>query len=88
MKDLNLAGVQIGRLGWTEIGYPLLPTSHNGLFNAGSHVNDWNLDAKELEPFWEAAEELQAAILVHPWDMETGGRYSKYWAPWLVGECL
>eukprot|EP00730_Choanoeca_flexa_P019401 TRINITY_DN9474_c0_g1_i6.p1 TRINITY_DN9474_c0_g1~~TRINITY_DN9474_c0_g1_i6.p1 ORF type:complete len:342 (+),score=60.07 TRINITY_DN9474_c0_g1_i6:48-1073(+) len=51
----------------------------------GSHVNDWNLDAKELEPFWKACEETDAAILVHPWDMELGGRYSKYWAPWLVG---
>ncbi|KJE88893.1 aminocarboxymuconate semialdehyde decarboxylase [Capsaspora owczarzaki ATCC 30864] len=51
----------------------------------GSHVNDWNLDAAELRPFFAAAEELGAAIFVHPWDMETGGRMSKYWFPWLIG---
>jgi len=24
-------------------------------------------------------------LFVHPWDMEMGGRYSKFWLPWLVG---
>src|SRR5699024_4571292 len=35
----------------------------------GSHCNQWNLDAPELFPFFEAAAELGAAIMVHPWDM-------------------
>ncbi|HZW52012.1 MAG TPA: amidohydrolase family protein, partial [Rudaea sp.] len=35
----------------------------------GSHVDEWNLDAPELFPFFEAAADLGAAILVHPWDM-------------------
>ena len=51
----------------------------------GSHVNEWNLDAPELRPIFAAAEELGAAIFVHPWDMEMKGRMSKYWLPWLVG---
>ncbi|EDQ92644.1 uncharacterized protein MONBRDRAFT_13314 [Monosiga brevicollis MX1] len=51
----------------------------------GSHINKWNLDAKELEPFWTACEETDAAVLIHPWDMEQTGRYADYWAPWLVG---
>lgn len=34
----------------------------------------------------QAAEELNAAVFVHPWDMELGGRMKKYWLPWLVGE--
>lgn len=34
---------------------------------------------------WQAAEELGACIFVHPWDMEQGGRMSKFWLPWLVG---
>ena len=25
------------------------------------------------------------SVFVHPWDMTMGGRYSKYWLPWLVG---
>ncbi|XP_076813752.1 2-amino-3-carboxymuconate-6-semialdehyde decarboxylase-like [Clavelina lepadiformis] len=51
----------------------------------GSHVNDWNLDAEELDCFWKAAENLQCAIFVHPWDMVIDGRMKKFWAPWLVG---
>ncbi|KFN50903.1 amidohydrolase family protein [Arenimonas composti] len=51
----------------------------------GSHINDWNLDAPELEPFWEAAQDLGAAILVHPWDMMGSESMPKYWMPWLVG---
>ena len=51
----------------------------------GSHVNEWNLDAPELYPFWKEAEELGAAIFIHPWDMQLDGRMKKYWLPWLVG---
>lgn len=51
----------------------------------GSHVNDWNLNAPELFPVFEAAQELGAAIFVHPWDMMGKDKMSKYWLPWLVG---
>jgi aminocarboxymuconate-semialdehyde decarboxylase len=51
----------------------------------GSHVNDWNLNAPELFPVFEAAEQLGAAIFVHPWEMMGQEKMSKYWLPWLVG---
>src|SRR6185437_13825363 len=51
----------------------------------GSHIEDWNLDAPELFPFFEAAADLGAAILVHPWDMMGKESMPKYWLPWLVG---
>ena len=51
----------------------------------GSHVDAWNLDAPELFPFFEAAADLGAAILVHPWDMMGRESMPKYWLPWLVG---
>ncbi len=51
----------------------------------GSHCNQWNLDAPELFPFFEAAADLGAAILVHPWDMMGRDTMPKYWLPWLVG---
>lgn len=51
----------------------------------GSHVNDWNLNAPELFQVFEAAQELGAAIFVHPWDMMAKEKMSKYWLPWLVG---
>ncbi|XP_071482283.1 2-amino-3-carboxymuconate-6-semialdehyde decarboxylase-like [Diadema antillarum] len=60
-----------------ELGFPGI--------QVGSHINQWNLDAAELQPVFAAAEELNMSIFVHPWDMELGGRMAKYWLPWLVG---
>jgi aminocarboxymuconate-semialdehyde decarboxylase len=51
----------------------------------GSHVNDWNLNEAALFAVFEAAQELGAAIFVHPWDMMGEQRMPKYWLPWLVG---
>lgn len=51
----------------------------------GSHVGEWNLDAPELFEFFQAASELGAAILIHPWDMMGAESMPKYWLPWLVG---
>jgi aminocarboxymuconate-semialdehyde decarboxylase len=51
----------------------------------GTHVGDWNLSDPELFPIFEAAEELGAAIFVHPWDMRGQEKMQKYWLPWLVG---
>jgi aminocarboxymuconate-semialdehyde decarboxylase len=51
----------------------------------GSHCNDWNLDAEELFPFFQAAADMDAAILIHPWDMMGTPSMPKYWLPWLVG---
>lgn len=51
----------------------------------GSHINDMNLDAPELFPFFQAAEEMNASVFVHPWDMMGKEKMSKYWLPWLVG---
>lgn len=51
----------------------------------GSHVNDWNLNAPELFPFFEAAEKMNASIFVHPWEMMGTEKMQRYWLPWLVG---
>ncbi len=51
----------------------------------GSHINSWNLNAPELFPVFEAAQDLGAAIFVHPWDMMGKDKMSQYWLPWLVG---
>ena len=51
----------------------------------GSHVNDWNLSDAALFPVFARAEELGAAVFVHPWDMMGEARMRKYWLPWLVG---
>ena len=51
----------------------------------GTHVNEWNLDAPQLFPFFARAAELGAGIFVHPWDMLAPERMRKYWLPWLIG---
>lgn len=50
----------------------------------GSHVNGMNLDDPKLFPVFEAAQALDAAVFVHPWDMLAKDRMLKYWTPWLV----
>lgn len=51
----------------------------------GSHVEDMNLDRQELFPIFQACEELDMALFVHPWDMMAKDKMNKYWLPWLVG---
>lgn len=51
----------------------------------GTHINEWNLDDSNLFPIFEAAQELDASIFIHPWDMMGRERMPKYWLPWLVG---
>lgn len=51
----------------------------------GSNVNGRNLDDPELWPIYEAAQQLGAAVFVHPWAMLGGERTSNYWMQWLVG---
>jgi len=51
----------------------------------GSHVNDWNLNAPELFPVFEACAEMNMAVFVHPWEMMGQEKMQKYWLPWLVG---
>jgi aminocarboxymuconate-semialdehyde decarboxylase len=51
----------------------------------GTHVNGRNLDDSSVFPILQAAEHLDAAVFVHPWDMLAKDRMSKYWLGWLVG---
>jgi aminocarboxymuconate-semialdehyde decarboxylase len=51
----------------------------------GSNVNDLNLSEPQFDEFFAACESLNAAILVHPWQMMGQEQMTKYWLPWLVG---
>lgn len=71
VRDLGLRGVEIG--------------SHVDA-NEHCHGADCrNLDHPSLDVIWRTAEQLNAAIFVHPWDMLGKRRMQKYWLPWLVG---
>lgn len=51
----------------------------------GTHVGEKNLDDPDLFPVFQTAEQLGAAVFVHPWDMLAPERMGRYWLPWLVG---
>ncbi|MFW5966290.1 MAG: amidohydrolase family protein [Persicimonas sp.] len=59
-----------------ELGFPGV--------EIGTHIGDWNLDHGALDTFWEAANDLGAAVFVHPWDMMGFDEMPDYWLPWLV----
>ncbi len=71
VRELGLRGAQIG----THV-------------DANEHCQGAdcrNLDDASLNTVWRTAEQLDAAIFVHPWDMLGKKRMPKYWLPWLVG---
>jgi aminocarboxymuconate-semialdehyde decarboxylase len=71
VRELKLRGVEIG----THVDA-----------NEYCHGPDCrNLDDRSLDVVWRTAEQLNAAIFVHPWDMIGKERMPKYWLPWLVG---
>ncbi len=51
----------------------------------GSHINDWNLNDPNVFPVFEACQDLEMAVFVHPWDMMSKSKMERYWLPWLVG---
>ena len=59
----------------------------NGLrgVEIGSNINNKNLDDKEFHPFYEAAQDLDMPLFIHPWEMMGMAQMNKYWLPWLIG---
>jgi aminocarboxymuconate-semialdehyde decarboxylase len=71
VRELGLRGAQIG--------------THVDANPHAGRIDSLNLDNASLQPVWSAAEQLDAAIFVHPWDMVGKERMPNYWLPWLVG---
>lgn len=85
LQDADLAAQELNRcvrelgLRGIEIGSHVDPNEH-------CHGADCrNLDDSALNVVWKTAQDLGAAIFVHPWDMMARERMPKYWLPWLVG---
>ena len=85
LQDVDLAAQELDRcvdelgLHGIEIGTHVDPNDH-------CHGPDCrNLDHPSLDVVWRIAQDLNAAIFVHPWDMMGKERMPKYWLPWLVG---
>ncbi len=71
-------------LGCQELNFCMKDLGMPGV-QIGSHYGSLNLSDKCLYPFYEEAEKLGAALLVHPWDMMGKETMPDYWLPWLVG---
>ena len=75
MQDVELAIKELERL--KALGFPGV--------QIGSNINNNNLSKPRYFEFWEACEELQMAVLIHPWEMMGQEYTEKYWLPWLIG---
>jgi aminocarboxymuconate-semialdehyde decarboxylase len=75
MQDAGLALMELERI--AQLGMPGI--------EIGSNIDGVNLDDESLFPIYEAAEALDMAIFVHPWNMMGEKEMQKYWLPWLVG---
>jgi len=51
----------------------------------GTNVNQLNLNEPQFFEIFQAAQELNAAVFIHPWEMYGQEHIQKYWLPWLVG---
>lgn len=76
MQDTDLAIKELERC-IQELGMPGI--------EIGTNINQRNLSDPNLNAFWEAAQELNACIFVHPWEMMGENDMRTYWLPWLVG---
>ncbi len=75
MQDTDLAIKELERC--KEIGM-------HGI-QIGSNINDLNLNEEQFHPIYEACQELDMAIMIHPWNMMGKAQMERYWLPWLVG---
>ena len=76
MQDEKLAIIELERC-VSELGLAGI--------QIGSNINGKNLNEPEFFTIFEAASDLGASILVHPWDIMGKEQMERYWLPWLVG---
>ena len=85
LQDVDLAARELDRC-VRELGLRGAEIGSHVDANEYCHGPDCrNLDHRSLDVIWKTAEQLSAAIFVHPWDMIGKERMPKYWLPWLVG---
>jgi aminocarboxymuconate-semialdehyde decarboxylase len=76
MQDADMAISEMERC-VKELNMPGLEIATN--------INGENLSEKKFFPFYKAAEELNCALFIHPWEMMGEDKMQQYWLPWLVG---
>jgi aminocarboxymuconate-semialdehyde decarboxylase len=61
-----------------------LAAGHAGV-EIGNHVGDSDLDDPRIVEFLRHCAEVDAPVLVHPWDMPAGPRHDRWMGRWLAG---
>lgn len=74
LQDIDAACEEVSRS---------IKNGHLGV-QIGNHVGLKNLDDEGLLTFLQHCASIDAAVLVHPWDMMAPERMQKYMLPWLV----
>ena len=75
LQDTDLAIAELDRC---------LDNGHRGV-EIGNHVGDRDLDDAGIEAFLAHCAERDVPVFVHPWDMPSSPRLSRWMAQWLVG---
>lgn len=75
LQDPELAILELQRV--KELGFAGI--------QIGSNINDENLSEEKFFPIFKACQDLDLAIMIHPWQMMGFDSMQKYWLPWLVG---
>ena len=71
-------------LSWKEMERCKLELNLKGV-EIGTNINGKNLNDPSFFPLYEAAQDLDCALFIHPWEMMGAKEMSRYWLPWLVG---
>src|SRR5699024_1009339 len=61
-----------------------IASGHVGV-EIGNHVGDRDLDDEGIVTFLQHAASLDVPVFVHPWDMPTSPRLSRWMAQWITG---
>lgn len=81
---LALVPLQVPRLAAEELRHAMTQLSMVGV-EIATTVDGTELDDRDLDPFWAAAEDLGAVILVHPMDPLAGRGVARYFLGNAVG---
>jgi aminocarboxymuconate-semialdehyde decarboxylase len=81
---LGTLPMQNSKLAIKELGRCMKELNLAGI-EVGTHIHGKNLDDESVIEIFQACEEMEAAVFIHPWDMMGRDRMDKYWLPWLVG---
>jgi len=84
---LGLVALQFPELAARQLEEGMRAMDMRGV-EIGTYVDGLDLDDERLEPFWAAAESLDALVFMHPVGSTLGGRLARYYLSNVIGNPL